>query len=103
MNYDFDKYPCTCPCHTDDVDIFCSCFVPCCDNPRAKYRNADGALDKERFEASRNTLHRKRMRREEMQGVSRRPGKCTCGLRWDKQGFCPECDRVEKQKGEGAE
>lgn len=25
---------CTCSCHHKDVKIFCSCFGPCCDQPR---------------------------------------------------------------------
>jgi hypothetical protein len=92
----YDKEPCGCSCHTDGVSIFCSCFVPCCDNDNAKYRDENGTLDEERFEASRRKLRRRARRVKEMRDGARRPGKCECGRRWNKRGLCPECDKGEK-------
>ena len=42
---------CNCPCHVDGIEIFCSCFMPCCNYEKKKYIDKDMNFDVKRFGA----------------------------------------------------
>jgi len=83
--------PCECGCHVDGVEIFCSCFVPCCNRPGRKYVG-EGGFDEERFRA-----HLRREEREREIAAGRRRGTCPCGRRFNKRGFCSACDEGKER------